>query len=144
MTLKSVLKWFWKTPQSKVFLTLVCAALLTEWANAAAAAAAFPVVPLKPACLYQLVYSRFLFHTRIPARYQACHVIYQHKICSKHFTQAVKLYIPSTLITYLLATTMDCGCSKMLNHGLNQGLFLSSFSRFLGKNTFQIELKIQD
>ena len=28
---------------------------------------------------------------------------------------------------YTLAHTIDCVCSKMLNHGLNHGLFLSLF-----------------
>ena len=32
---------------------------------------------------------------------------------------------------YLLAYTMDCDCSKILNHGLNHGLFLSLI-KFLG------------
>ena len=39
---------------------------------------------------------------------------------------APKLYIPSTLNTdYLLcvADTIDCVCSKILNHGFNHGLF---------------------
>ena len=35
-----------------------------------------------------------------------------------------KLYVPSTLNNDL---TMGCGCSKVLNHGLNNGLFLSLF-----------------
>ena len=41
-----------------------------------------------------------------------------------------KLYIPSTLnlnLTYIVAYTIDCVCSKMLNHGLNHGFFLSRF-----------------
>ena len=40
------------------------------------------------------------------------------------------LYIPSTLninLPYTVASTIDCGCSKMLNHGLNHGFFLSLF-----------------
>ena len=37
-----------------------------------------------------------------------------------------KLYIPSTLNIDLI-----CVCSKMLNHGLNHGLFLSLFKLFL-------------
>ena len=28
---------------------------------------------------------------------------------------------------YTVASTIDCGCSKMLNHGLNHGFFLSLF-----------------
>ena len=28
---------------------------------------------------------------------------------------------------YLLASSIDCGCSKMLDHGLNHGLFLPYF-----------------
>ena len=39
-----------------------------------------------------------------------------------------KLYIPSTL-NITVAHTIDCVCSKMLNHGLNHGLFLSLFKR---------------
>ena len=31
---------------------------------------------------------------------------------------------------HILAHTIDCVCSKMLNHGLNQGLFLSLFKFF--------------
>ena len=31
---------------------------------------------------------------------------------------------------YLLASTMDCDCSKMLNHGFNNGLYLSLFKIF--------------
>ena len=31
---------------------------------------------------------------------------------------------------YLLASTMNCGCSRILNHGLNHGLFLSLFKFF--------------
>ena len=31
---------------------------------------------------------------------------------------------------YLLAYVMGCDCSKMLNHGLNHGLFLSLFKFF--------------
>ena len=38
-----------------------------------------------------------------------------------------KLYIPSTLNIDL---TIDCVCSKMLNLGLNHGLFLSLFKFF--------------
>ena len=41
-----------------------------------------------------------------------------------------KLYIPSTYSKhwlYTVAYTIDCVCSKMLNHGLNHGLFLSLF-----------------
>ena len=29
--------------------------------------------------------------------------------------------------SYTVASTIDCGCSKMLNHGLNHGFFLSLF-----------------
>ena len=36
---------------------------------------------------------------------------------------------------YLLAATMSCNCSKILNHGLNDGSFVSLFN-FLGVNTF--------
>ena len=34
---------------------------------------------------------------------------------------------------YLLPSTMDCDCSKIWNHGLNHGLFLSLFKLFLCK-----------
>ena len=34
-------------------------------------------------------------------------------------------------LPYTVASTIDCGCSKMLNHGLNHGFFLSLF-KFLG------------
>ena len=36
---------------------------------------------------------------------------------------------------YSVAHTIDCVCSKMLNHGLNHGLFLSLF-KFLDENAF--------
>ena len=29
--------------------------------------------------------------------------------------------------SYTVASTIDCGCHKMLNHGLNHGFFLSLF-----------------
>ena len=49
------------------------------------------------------------------------------------------IYILGTLKhwPYLLATTMDCGCSKMV---LNWGLFFHS-SRFLGENKDALEMK---
>ena len=37
-----------------------------------------------------------------------------------------------------VAHTIDCVCSKMLNHGLNHGLFLSLF-KFFGWKYIQIE-----
>ena len=48
---------------------------------------------------------------------------------SVHTEHSPKLYIPSTLNIDLdtVANTIDCVCSKMLNHGLNHGLFLSLF-----------------
>jgi hypothetical protein len=36
---------------------------------------------------------------------------------------------------HLLATTMDCDCSKMIYHGLNHGLFLSLFKFFCGNTS---------
>ena len=33
-------------------------------------------------------------------------------------------------LSYTLAHTIDCLCSKMLNYGLNHGLFLSLFKFF--------------
>ena len=48
------------------------------------------------------------------------------------FKRGTKLYIPSTLnivlilwhpLRYTLASTIDCGYSKMLNHGLNHYVF---------------------
>ena len=44
-----------------------------------------------------------------------------------------KLYIPSMYSKhwpYTVASTIDCVCSKMLNNGLNHGLFLSLFKFF--------------
>ena len=48
---------------------------------------------------------------------------------SSHVILHTKLYIPSTLNIdlYTVAHTIDCVCSKMLNHGLNHGFFLSLF-----------------
>ena len=53
------------------------------------------------------------------------------------------LYTSSTLkhwLYYLLAATMDCSCSKILNHGLYRGLFLSVF-KVLG---WKIQGQIQE
>ena len=33
-------------------------------------------------------------------------------------------------LPYTMAHTIDCVCSKLLNHGLNHGLFLSLFKFF--------------
>ena len=48
---------------------------------------------------------------------------------SVHTEHSAKLYIPSTLNIDLntVANTIDCVCSKMLNHIVNHGLFLSLF-----------------
>jgi hypothetical protein len=42
-----------------------------------------------------------------------------------------------------LAHTIDCVCSKILNHGLNHGLLFSLFM-FFGWKNIHINLKIQD
>ena len=39
-------------------------------------------------------------------------------------------------LPYTVAHTIDCVCSKILNHVINHGLFLSHFSSFLDENTF--------
>ena len=43
--------------------------------------------------------------------------------------QPAKVIYPkySKHLPYTVAHTIDCVCSKMLNHGLNHGLFLSLF-----------------
>ena len=38
---------------------------------------------------------------------------------------------------YTVAHTIDCVCSKMLNHGLNHGLFLSLFKLLIKKTTLE-------
>ena len=43
-------------------------------------------------------------------------------ICFKVIYPKYSKYWP-----YTVASTIDCGCSKMLNHGLNHGFFLSLF-----------------
>ena len=49
---------------------------------------------------------------------------------SVHTEHSAKLYIPSTLNIDLdtVENTIDCVCSKMLNHGLNHGLFFHFLS----------------
>ena len=42
---------------------------------------------------------------------------------------------------YTVAHTIDCVCSKILNHGLNLGL-LFSLSSFLGELTWKFRIKI--
>ena len=46
--------------------------------------------------------------------------------------QSVKVIYPkySKHLPYTVAHAIDCVCSKMLNHGLNHGLFLSLFKFF--------------
>ena len=41
-----------------------------------------------------------------------------------------KLYIPSTLNSDLVFWQLNCGCSKIINHRSNHGLFLSLFNVF--------------
>ena len=45
-------------------------------------------------------------------------------------TRKVKYPKYSKQCPYTVAHTIDCVCSKMLNHGLNHGLFLSLFKLF--------------
>ena len=51
--------------------------------------------------------------------YEKCNNLGRHNLW-RPFSSPPKLYIPSTLNTDL-AAIMDCGCSKMLNNGLNDG-----------------------
>ena len=51
-----------------------------------------------------------------------------NKIFSRISALTSKLCIPSTLnIPYTVAQKIECVCGKMLNRGLNHGLFLSLF-----------------
>ena len=43
------------------------------------------------------------------------------------FDNKSKVIYPKYSEPYTVAYTIDCVCSKMLNHGLNGGLFLSLF-----------------
>ena len=52
-----------------------------------------------------------------------------------------KLYIPSALNLSTLAHTVDCVCSKILNHGLNHGLLFSLFKFFGWNNILNSGLK---
>ena len=52
------------------------------------------------------------------------------KIIRKIFT-CFKFFWYSKHWPYTVAHTIDCLCSKMLNHGLNHGLFLSLFTLIL-------------
>ena len=57
-----------------------------------------------------------------------------------YFLHAYKVIYPkySKQRPYLLTSTMDCGCSKISNRGLNHGLFLSLFQVFGVKIHFKL------
>ena len=56
------------------------------------------------------------------AFFSFCHAV----LCSK-FLDPDQSYISQVHWSYTVASTINCGCSKMLNHGLNLGFFLSLF-----------------
>ena len=84
----------------------------------------------RPVCIFGLPKSKLYVRLLLFAIVESCHFICPNSIhFYECFNSTAKVIHPkySKHWPYTVAYKIDCVCSKMLNHGLNHGLFLSLF-----------------